>query len=293
MKDILEIDDLHLEIRGMAVLRGVDLNVAAGQVHGLVGETGAGKSMVGRAVLGILPGGARITDGNMAFDGIDLAQLPGASRRRMLGRHMSLIPQDPMTALNPVYRIGRQLSDVLRHSLGLGRGAARRRALELLDEVRISAPERVFNQYPHELSGGMRQRVLIAGAFACGPKLIIADEPTTALDVTVQREVLRLIRRLQRNEGTALLFVTHDLGVVAKICDRVSVIHSGRIVECGPAEALFSAPQHPYTRALFAATPRYDRPGERLMPVPRQLTRRMRDDAAAYDQHRRAMARYA
>ncbi|MHA1566798.1 MAG: ABC transporter ATP-binding protein [Alphaproteobacteria bacterium] len=293
MTAILEIDDLHLEIRGMAVLRGVDLTVNAGQVHGLVGETGAGKSMVGRAVLDILPGGAKITDGILKFGGLDLANLPGASRRRLLGRRMSLIPQDPMSALNPVYRIGRQLTDILRHSLSLSRSAARLRALELLDEVRISAPERVFAQYPHELSGGMRQRVLIAGAFACRPEFIIADEPTTALDVTVQREVLRLIRQMQRQDGTGMLFVTHDLGVVAKICDWVSVIHSGRIVENGPAEQIFRAPQHPYTKALFAATPRYDRPSQRLTPVPRQLTRRLRDDAAAYDQRRRAMLRHA
>ena len=293
MTDILEIDDLHLEIRGMAVLRGVDLVVKTGQVHGLVGETGAGKSMVGRAVLDVLPGGAEITGGSLTFSGLDLADLPSASRRRLLGRRMSLIPQDPMSALNPVYRIGRQLTDILRHSLNLGRSAARVRALELLDEVRIAAPERVFAQYPHELSGGMRQRVLIAGAFACRPEFIIADEPTTALDVTVQREVLLLIRQMQRNDDTAMLFVTHDLGVVAKICDWVSVIHSGRIVENGPAEQIFRAPQHPYTRALFAATPRYDRPNQKLAPVPRALTRRLRDDAAAYDQRRRALLRHA
>ncbi len=293
MSAILEIDDLHLDIRKMAVLRGVDLVIKAGQVHGLVGETGAGKSIVGRAVLDILPRGAVITGGGITFDGMDLADLPGASRRRLLGRRMSLIPQDPMSALNPVYRIGRQLSDILRHSLGLGRSAARLRALELLDQVRISAPKRVFAQYPHELSGGMRQRVLIAGAFACRPEFIIADEPTTALDVTVQREVLRLIAQMQRQDGTAMLFVTHDLGVVAKICDWVSVIHSGRIVENGPVEDIFRAPEHPYTRALFAATPRYDRPSQALEPVPRQLTRQLRDNAAAYDQHRRALLRHA
>ncbi len=292
MRAVLDIDDLHLRIGRMPVLRGVDLTVEAGQVHGLVGESGAGKTMVGRAVLGILPSAARITDGHVTFAGIDLINLPAASRRGLLGRRMSMIPQDPMTALNPVYRIGRQLTDVLRHSLGLGRQAARQRALELLEQVRIAEPGRVLRQYPHELSGGMRQRVLIASAFACGPEFIIADEPTTALDVTVQREILRLIRKLQQDKGTAILFVTHDLGVVAKICDRVSVIHSGRIVESGTASQLFAVPQHPYTKALFAATPRYDRPGNRLVPVPRQLTLRLLEDAAAYDQRRR-MLRHA
>jgi peptide/nickel transport system ATP-binding protein len=171
-----------------------------------------------------------------------------------------LIPQDPLSALNPSRRIAAQMTDVMRLRLRLSHAEANARALALLHEVQIREPESVLRRYPHELSGGMRQRVLIATAFACEPRLIVADEPTTALDVTVQKQILRLIRDLQRRHGTALLFITHDLGVVAKICNSVSVLNAGAIVEQAPVAAIFGAPQHPYTRALFAATPRYDRP---------------------------------
>ena len=288
MNAVLEIADLHVEMRGggsqpQPVLRGVDFALAPGQVHGLVGASGAGKTMVARATLGILPRAASVTAGRVLFAGQDLLGLSEAARRRLLGRSMALIPQDPMTALNPVHRIERHLTDGLRLHIGVDRRIARARALELLRQVHIRAPERVLRQYPHELSGGMRQRVLIAAAFACRPRLIVADEPTTALDVTVQRQILRLIRALQRDAGSAVMFITHDLGVVAKICGHVSVIHAGRIVESAPAAQLFAAPRHPYTRALLAATPRYDRPGDHLAPIPDALSRRLWADAAAYD----------
>ncbi len=287
MSAVLEIADLHVEIavggRRQPVLRGIDFALAPGQVHGLVGESGAGKTMVARAVLGILPRAAIVTAGTLRFDGQDLLTLSEAARRRLLGRGMALIPQDPMTALNPVHRVDRQLTDVVRLQLGLDRAAARIRALELLDQVHIRAPERVLRQYPHELSGGMRQRVLIAGAFACRPRLIVADEPTTALDVTVQRQILRLIRELQREAGSAVMFITHNLGVVAKICGHVSVIHAGRVVESAPAAAIFSGPEHAYTAALLKATPRYDRPGDHLQPVSADLNDRLWAAAAAYD----------
>jgi peptide/nickel transport system ATP-binding protein len=201
----------------------------------------------------------------------------------LLGREIALIPQNPMTALNPVARIEPQMTDVLRMHLGMDRDAALARGLELLHDVQIREPEQVLRRYPHELSGGMRQRVLIAIAFACRPKLIIADEPTTALDVTVQKQVLRLLKNLQEAHGTAILFITHDLGVVAKLCDTVSVIHAGRIVEAGPTAQVFKVPGHPYTRALLAATPRFDRPADALMPIPEALTEQLWNEALAFD----------
>ncbi len=284
---ILSVRNLHLAIgdrrRRAPILRDVSLDIAPGEVHGLVGESGAGKTMIGKAVLGIQPSRARITGGSVLFDGSDITRLPERERRRLMGRGMGLIPQDPMTSLNPAYRIGGQIADVLRLHLGMGRSAAEVRALELLEDVRIRAPKRVMRQYPHELSGGMRQRVLIAVAFACRPRLIVADEPTTALDVTVQRQVLALIKQMQAQEGASILFVTHDLGVVAKICDRVTVLHGGRVLEAGDTGRIVEAPRHAYTRALMAATPRYDRPGELLQPVPEALTARLNEEALAYD----------
>ena len=284
---ILSVRDLHLAIAGRRrdtpILRGVSLDIAPGEVHGLVGESGAGKTMIGKAVLGIQPSRARIAAGSVRFDGRDVTHLPERERRRLMGRGMGLIPQDPMTSLNPAHRIGAQIADVLRLHLGLDRAAARERALELLNDVHIRAPERVLRQYPHELSGGMRQRVSIAIAFACRPKLIVADEPTTALDVTVQRQVLALIKRMQAQEGASILFVTHDLGVVAKICDRVTVLHGGRVLETGATRRIVEAPEHDYTRALIAATPRHDRPGDLLRPVPEALTARLNAEALAYD----------
>jgi peptide/nickel transport system ATP-binding protein len=275
------------------VLRGVSLGLTPGRVLGLVGESGAGKTMVGKAVLGIAPGRARISGGSIFFDGRDITHLAGEARRALLGRAMALIPQDPMSSLNPVRRIDAQMTDVLRLHLRLDRGAAEARAKELLDAVHIRNPARVLRQYPHELSGGMRQRVLIAIAFACQPRLIVADEPTTALDVTVQRQILRLIKELQSNFGTALLFISHDLGVVSKICDDVAVMHAGRILEQAPVAEVFARPRHDYTRALFAATARYDRPAEALKPVPAALIERLLAEAAAYDARRAASARHA
>ena len=280
---VLSIENLHLEIRerggGRPVLRGVSLDIPRGAVHGLVGESGGGKTLVGRAVLDILPAAATVTGGAIRFSGRPTGGLPG--------REISMILQDPMAALNPVLRIGTQTTDVLRKHLGLSRGAARTRARELLEAVRIREPEQALRQYPHELSGGMRQRVIIAIAFACDPKLVIADEPTTALDVTVQKRILRLIKEQQSRTGAAVLFITHDLGVVAKICDEVSVIHAGRIVETAPVAELFDAPRHDYTRALLAATPRHDRPAAALRPVPDELARRLWQEAFAYDEARR------
>jgi peptide/nickel transport system ATP-binding protein len=266
----LAIDRLSVRLRrggGERLLRQASIAVAPGEAHGLVGESGAGKSMIGRAIFGILPRAVEVIEGAVRIGGTDLFALADRERRRLVGASAALIPQDPLTALNPSRRIESQMTDRLTGILGLSAAAARERALGLLEEVHIREPARVFRSYPHELSGGMRQRVLIAAAFAAEPKLIVADEPTTALDVTVQKQILKLIAEMQRRHGTALLFVTHNLGVVAKICQRVSVLYAGRVVEETDVETLFRAPAHAYTRALIAATPRFDRPEESLAPV--------------------------
>jgi peptide/nickel transport system ATP-binding protein len=266
----LEIDNLSVRLRRGGegrLLRQASIAVAPGQTHGLVGESGAGKSMIGRAIFGILPRAVEVVEGAVRLGGTNLFDLSDRARRRLVGVSAALIPQDPLTALNPSRRIESQMTDRLTKILGLSGAAAKARALGLLEEVQIREPARVFRSYPHELSGGMRQRVLIASAFAAEPRLIVADEPTTALDVTVQKQILKLIAEMQRRHGTALLFVTHNLGVVSKICQQVSVLYAGRIVEQTDVAALFNAPAHPYTRALMAATPRYDRPEESLEPV--------------------------
>ena len=283
MTAALSIRDLRGAIGGTSVLRGVSLDVAPGEVRGLVGESGAGKSMLGRAVLGLLPANAIITAGSIAFEGRDLVTMTEIERRGLLGRRIALIPQDPTTSLNPVRRVGSQLSALLRHHLGLSKRNALARAAKLLAEVAIREPERVLNLYPHEISGGMRQRVLIAMAFACNPALVIADEPTTALDVTVQRQVLQLVERLRNSHGAAVLFVTHDLGVVAKICRTMTVLHAGRVLEEGETADVLARPRHPYTRALLAATPRADRPAEALRPVPPALIEQLWSEVRRLD----------
>jgi peptide/nickel transport system ATP-binding protein len=289
---VLDIADLHVAIGDRAgpvpLLRGVGLAIAAGEVRGLVGESGAGKSMIARSIFGLLPGGARITRGRVLFEGRDLATMPDAGRRSVLGAGIALIPQDPMTSLNPVKRIGDQIGTVLRLKMNLDQKAARARALDLLAEVAIRDPRRVLDLYPHELSGGMRQRILIAIAFSCAPRLVIADEPTTALDVTVQRQILRLIHDLQHRLGSAVLFVTHNFGLVAKLCQSVTVLYAGRVMEEGATAAVLADPRHAYTRALLAATPRLDRPADALAPLPRALIDELVAEAHAYDAANRA-----
>jgi len=285
MTAYLDINGLVTELpNGAPVLRDVSLTVGAGKVHGLVGESGAGKSMIGKAVLGILPGALRNTRGAIRLDGEDLETMPPKRRRETIGAKAALIPQDPLTALNPVHRIGPQITRRLVDILGWAKSAAEMRALELLDEVQIPDPARVMKSYPHELSGGMRQRVLIASAFAAEPKLIIADEPTTALDVTVQKRILGLIRDMQHLHGSALLFVTHDLGVVSKTVQSLSVLYAGRIVETAQMRNFFAAPAHSYSRALLAATPRYTDPEGSLQPVPDTVIASTQTEIAAWDQ---------
>ncbi|MBU0584970.1 MAG: ABC transporter ATP-binding protein [Alphaproteobacteria bacterium] len=268
---------------GVRVLRSVSLAVEPGVVTALVGESGAGKSMIGKAVLGVLPPSVRIVEGNIALEGIDLGELKPKARRVLVGERAALIPQDPLTALNPSRRIGPQMTDRLVHILGWAGDKADRRVRQLLDEVQIRDPDRVMQSYPHELSGGMRQRVLIAAAFAAEPRLIVADEPTTALDVTVQKQILRLIAELQKEHGTAILFVTHDLGVVAKISQNVSVLYAGKVVEQADTPSLFENPQHAYTRALMAATPRYTDPLASLKPVDETVLAGLASEIAAAD----------
>ncbi|WP_018653257.1 dipeptide/oligopeptide/nickel ABC transporter permease/ATP-binding protein [Actinomadura flavalba] len=234
------------------VVDEVSLSVRAGEVHGLIGESGSGKTQTAFSILRLLPAGAR-TSGAIVFDGTELSGLPAARLTRLRGGAIGYVPQEPMSNLDPSFTVGSQLVEPIRAHLGHGRAKARTRALELLERVGIADPARTFDAYPHEISGGMAQRVLIAGAVACEPRLLIADEPTTALDVTVQAEVLDLLRDLRDDLGMGVLLVTHDFGVVADLCDRVSVMRHGRVVETGPVDAIFAEPRHAYTRALFDA----------------------------------------
>jgi peptide/nickel transport system permease protein len=251
---VLRVEDVNISYGENDVVRGVSLSVRRGEVLGIVGETGSGKSQTAFAVLGLLPANAALSSQGIFFKGVDLASSPESEINRIRGHRIGYVPQEPMSNLDPAFRVGSQLTEPMRRHLGLSRQAAREKALRLLARVGIRDPERVFNCYPHELSGGMAQRVLIAGAVSCDPDLIIADEPTTALDVTVQAEVLQLLRSLQKETGTAMLLVTHDFGVVADICDSVVVMQSGRIIESASVEELFNQPKHAYTKSLLAAT---------------------------------------
>jgi peptide/nickel transport system ATP-binding protein len=234
-------------------VNGVSFAVRAGEVLCILGESGSGKSVTLRALLRLLPRQARI-EGDVRVGGADVLAMPARELRALRGGLVSMIFQEPMTALDPVYTVGQQIGETLRRHTGLSRAAARARALELLELVRIPSPERRLDAYPHELSGGLRQRAMIAMSLSCNPRLLLADEPTTALDATVQVQVLILLRRLQRELGMGMIFVTHDLGVAAEIADTVAVMYAGRIVESGPVAAVLGAPAHPYTRGLLAST---------------------------------------
>ncbi|MGO4175866.1 ABC transporter ATP-binding protein [Bosea sp. TAF32] len=238
------------------VVHGVTLQVGAGEKLAIVGESGSGKSVTALAVMHQLGRSGRVAGGSMRLDGEDITSLPESACRDLRGRKVAMIFQDPMTALNPAFTIGRQLVDVIRSHDDPGLKAARLQAEEFLGKVGIDDPRRRSGQYPHELSGGMRQRVLIAMAIACRPRLLIADEPTTALDVTVQAQVVALLRDICASFGIALLFISHNLDLVAEFCDRIAVMYRGRIVESGSTEAIFGSPQHPYTRLLLDAIPR-------------------------------------
>jgi peptide/nickel transport system ATP-binding protein len=244
----------------------VDLSLAPGRTLGIVGESGCGKTMLSRAILQLLPKRAKLA-GRVMFDGRDLAALEPEALRRLRGPELAVVFQDPMTSLNPVLTIGTQLVETMQAHLGLDSAAATRRAVALLAEVGIPAPEQRLRQYPHQLSGGMRQRVAIAIALSCEPKLLIADEPTTALDVTVQAQILDLLAREQRNRHMAMIIITHDLGVVAGRTDEVAVMYAGRVVERAPTERLFARMRMPYTEALLAAIPKLDSPPHTTLPA--------------------------
>ena len=257
---LLEISDLKVEFptrRGTLVaVNGVTFNIEPGEVLGLVGESGAGKSMTGNAIIGLLEAPGRIAGGTIVLDGRRIDDLPYEEMRKIRGREIGAIFQDPLTSLNPLYTIERQLVETMMTHLDVSRGQARERAIELLHEVGIpSAGERIHH-YPHQFSGGMRQRVVIAIALACGPELVIADEPTTALDVTIQAQILDLMKSLQRDLGMSIILITHDLGVIAETCDEVCVMYAGRVVERGDAKELFANPRHAYTQGLLSSIPR-------------------------------------
>ena len=270
---ILEVEDLAVEFLTdhgwVRVVDGVSFSVAAGETLGLVGESGSGKTVTSLSVMQLVPRPpGRIVGGQIRFAGRDLAALPEPELEALRGNDIAMVFQESMTSLNPAFTIGDQIGEVLRRHRGLSRRAARERALEVLELVQIPHPHERLGAYPHEFSGGMRQRAAIAMALACEPKLLIADEPTTALDVTVQAQILDLLRSLQDRFGMAILFVTHNLGVVADICDRVAVMYAGRIVETAGVFDLFERPRHPYTEGLLQAMPQLGTRGDRLAAIP-------------------------
>jgi oligopeptide/dipeptide ABC transporter ATP-binding protein len=251
------------------VVEDVSFSVGAGETVGLVGESGCGKSVTAMSIMRLLPSPpSRAYAGRILFDGTDLLALPAGPMRGLRGNRIGMVFQEPMTSLNPVFSIGYQIEEVLRLHRGASRNEARRQSLDMLRHVGIGAPERRLGQYPHQLSGGLRQRVMIAIALICRPQLLIADEPTTALDVTIQAQILDLLRRLKREMGMALLLITHDLGVVAEMCDQVVVMYAGRIVEQAHSAELFRHPRHPYTAGLLAAMPRLTAKGGKLPSIP-------------------------
>ena len=268
---LLEVEDLVVEFptrRGRLVaVDRVSFTIEAGEVLGMVGESGAGKSLTGMAIIGLLEPPGRIAGGSIRLEGQRIDDLPPDAMRRIRGRKIGAIFQDPLTSLNPLYTIGRQLEETIRTHLDLDGRAARTRAIGLLREVGIPAPERRIDAYPHELSGGMRQRVVIALALAAEPALVVADEPTTALDVSIQAQIVQLLKRLCREHGTAVLLVTHDMGVIAETADRVAVLYAGRLVELGPVEAVIRRPLHPYTQGLMGAIPRIGARKGRLVQI--------------------------
>ncbi|MEP6762256.1 MAG: ABC transporter ATP-binding protein [Sporichthyaceae bacterium] len=250
----------------VSIVDGVSFDVAAGQVFGLAGESGSGKTITALAILGLLPGGAR-TEGAALLEGRDLVAMPASQRRRTRGREIAMVFQDPMSSLHPMLTIERQLTEHLRYHLGMSRQDADRRAVELLTQVRIPDPEAALRDYPHQFSGGMRQRIQIAMALACEPRLLIADEPTTALDVTVQAGILRLLHRLCQENDLSVILITHDLGVLSALADTVTVMYAGRVVESGPTAEIMGRPRHPYTRGLLDSLPHPEAAERALLPI--------------------------
>jgi oligopeptide/dipeptide ABC transporter ATP-binding protein len=278
---LLSVEDLRVEFwtqRGTVhAVNGISFDIAPGETLGIVGESGCGKSVTSLALMGILPRAGRITGGTAMFGDRDLFRLSDRELRRIRGRDIAMIFQDPMTSLNPVLTIGRQIREALEAHFDLGKGEANRRVADLLEQVGIPSPDIRLKDYPHQFSGGMRQRAMIAMALACEPKVLIADEPTTALDVTIQAQILDLLKRLVEDRETALILITHDLGVVAGMCERVNVMYAGMFMETGSADQLFSRPRHPYTLGLLQSVPRLDAERKtKLQPIegsPRDMLR--------------------
>jgi peptide/nickel transport system ATP-binding protein len=246
---------------------GVDLTLARGRTLGLVGESGCGKSVTSLAVMGLLPPQSSDVSGSVRFDGLDLLKVPDQVLRDLRGNRMAMIFQEPMTSLNPSYTVGEQIIEAIMRHRDASRADAREHAINMLQRVGIPSPEQRLDDYPHKLSGGMRQRVMIAMALICGPQLLIADEPTTALDVTIQAQILDLMRELKAQSDAAIILITHDLGVVAEVCDEVAVMYAGQLVEHAPVEKLFEQPEHPYTIGLLASIPRLDRSDDALATI--------------------------
>ena len=268
---VLKVKNLRVEFptrRGTLVaLDDVSFSIAPGEVLGVVGESGAGKSLTGAAIIGLLEPPGRVAGGEIHFEGLRIDTLPEPAMRALRGKHIGAIFQDPLTSLNPLFTVGHQLIETIRTHLPLTADQARLRAVQLLAETGIPAPEARLGQYPHQFSGGMRQRVVIALALAAGPKLIVADEPTTALDVSVQAQIIGLLRRLCKEHGAAVMLVTHDMGVIAETCDRVAVMYAGRMVEIGPVKDVIGAPRHPYTVGLMGSIPDMHGDRERLLQI--------------------------
>jgi oligopeptide transport system ATP-binding protein len=252
---ILQVRDLEVSFGSTRILRGVSFDLGAGKTLGVVGESGCGKSMTGLALMGMIPQGGRVTGGSIKLEGRELTTLPEREWLKIRGQDIALVMQDPFTCLNPMARIGDQIAEVLTLHRGMSYKEAWKHAVEMLDKVGVPTPEASARKYPHQMSGGQRQRVVIAIAFACRPKVLIADEPTTALDVTLQAQILRLIRQLQEEENTAVMLISHDIGVIASLASKIAVFYAGRIVEDGTAEEVLRRPSHPYTTALLNALP--------------------------------------
>jgi peptide/nickel transport system ATP-binding protein/oligopeptide transport system ATP-binding protein len=275
-KPLLEVRDLSIyfftEEGVIRAVENVSFEIYPGEILGLVGESGCGKSVTGLSLLRLIPiPPGRIVNGEIAFDGRSLLQLEEKEMEKVRGNDISMIFQEPMTSLNPVFTIGDQIMEAIILHQGLNKAEARKRAIEMLERVKIPSPEKRIDSYPHQLSGGMRQRAMIAMALSCQPKLLIADEPTTALDVTIQAQVLRLLKEIQREMGMSVMLITHDLGVVAEIADRVAVMYAGRIFECGPIEAIFGKMRNPYTRGLMQSIPQLGEKKNRLNAIPGQV----------------------
>jgi oligopeptide/dipeptide ABC transporter ATP-binding protein len=272
-RPLLELQNLsthYVAARGTRVVRAVDdvtLRLHARETLGIVGESGSGKSTLALTILRLLPAAARVAGGRVLFEGENLLEKPESEMRRVRGKRIAMILQDPMTSLNPLFTIGDQVAEPLRVHEGAGRRSAWRRALELLKAVHIASPSTRLAQHPHEMSGGMRQRIVGAIGISCAPRLLIADEPTTSLDLTIQAQYLNLLRELQHRHGLALIFITHNLGIVAKMCDQLAVMYAGRVVEAGAVKQVFSAPAHPYTKALLNSIPRMSHGGGRLTAI--------------------------